>query len=519
MKIVLIISILTAIIYCNGTTINIPEDYNTIQSGINTSADGDTVLVQPGSYLENINFAGKNILVASLYYTTQDTSYISGTVIDGNQSGSVVVINSGETSEAILSGFTVTNGYTATNGAGLYIENSAPCLENLIISNNTANWGGAGIYCDESTVTVTDSWITGNTTSSNGGGINLGYSTLYLDNCLLTDNQANGYGGSAIYGGMSYTYINNCLFRDNYVDGCGGAILVDTNYLIEITDTEICYNTATYYGGGFMPFGCDSVLNRVSMHHNTANIGGAIYDYYSEVVLLNCTIADNQAIETASAIGMEGGNHMMLLNSIVYDNQGTSWFQDVSYIYIHAAYCDIEDYELFDFIEPLEYVIDADPMFMDHPLSDYYLRQNSPCHDSGIDRFIFDINDIEIELEVEEFMGEAPDMGAYEYYEVNEGSLDEITKSGMKLSCYPNPFNPETRICFNLNESQVVDLRIYNLRGELVKVLCEEVLAAGEQNILWNGKDNLEKEVSSGVYLVSIKAGGQIAGSKVVLVK
>jgi len=74
---------------CSGalsaTIINIPSEYLTIQQGIDASLVADTVLVQPGTYIENINYNGKNITVASLFLTSADTSYISQTIIDGNQ--------------------------------------------------------------------------------------------------------------------------------------------------------------------------------------------------------------------------------------------------------------------------------------------------------------------------------------------------------------------------------------------------------------------------------------------------
>jgi len=61
----------------NAATLNVPSQYSTVQSAINASSNGDTVLVQPGTYVENINFNGKNIFVGSLAFTISDISYIS----------------------------------------------------------------------------------------------------------------------------------------------------------------------------------------------------------------------------------------------------------------------------------------------------------------------------------------------------------------------------------------------------------------------------------------------------------
>jgi FlgD Ig-like domain len=479
--------------------------------------DGDTVLVQPGIYQESINFSGKNITLTSLYAATQDTSYISSTVIDGNQADSVVTINSGENSDAVLSGFTITNGFSATHGAGICIENSAPTLENLIVSNNTSYGGGAGIYCNQSTITLTDSWITGNVTDSNGGGIRLRRSTCYLNNSLLTANQADGYGGGAIYIGESYVTINNSVFRDNFANGQGGALLSDTWYLVDINDSEFYCNKATSRGGAIMSFACEMILNRVTLHHNTANEGGALYNSCSDIAILNCTIADNQAIESGSGISMERGNSIVLLNTIVYDNPGVAWtFEDG---FIQAAYCNIENYGQYSFINTLTNVIDENPLFMDHPLSDYYLRPDSPCHDSGIDWYHFIAGDFDIELTVDEYMGIMPDMGAYEYYEVSGESNDNIIPASPGLSCFPNPFNPETRLNFHLNEPEYVDLKIYNLKGQLIKVLCSKSLTAGEHYFSWIGTNCKDKKVASGIYFAILSAGNQQSVTKLVLIK
>ena len=83
------------------TTIKVPQDFPSIQTAINNSQNGDTVLVFPGTYFENINFKGKNIVLGSLFLTTGDTTFVSQTIIDGNQQGCVVTFENGENSTTI----------------------------------------------------------------------------------------------------------------------------------------------------------------------------------------------------------------------------------------------------------------------------------------------------------------------------------------------------------------------------------------------------------------------------------
>ena len=124
-------------IYLSATIINIPDDYAQIQQGINVSTDGDTILVQPGTYYENINYNGHNIVVASMFLTTQDSSYIEQTIINGSQNGSVVTFENEETPSALLIGFTITNGsgslligYGYLGGGGICCYQSSPVLSN-----------------------------------------------------------------------------------------------------------------------------------------------------------------------------------------------------------------------------------------------------------------------------------------------------------------------------------------------------------------------------------------------------
>jgi hypothetical protein len=132
-----------------ATIIKVPSDQPTIQAGINASAKGDTILVESGIYVENINFNGKEIVVGSFFILTGDTSYISQTVIRGNQTASVVTFANGEDSTAVLSGFTITGG-VAFYGGGIFCLSSNPTL---------AKEHGSGIYCQATDVNLVNSIV------------------------------------------------------------------------------------------------------------------------------------------------------------------------------------------------------------------------------------------------------------------------------------------------------------------------------------------------------------------------
>jgi hypothetical protein len=75
---------------------------------------------------------------------------------------------------------------------------------------------------------------------------------------------------------------------------------------------------------------------------------------------------------------------------------------------------------------------------------------------------------------------------------------------------YPNPFNPETKIAFSLIEPSHVQITIYNIRGQLVKTLIDEQREANNYTVIWNGRDNSSKSVSSGVYFYKMVSEGNI---------
>lgn len=87
------------------------------------------------------------------------------------------------------------------------------------------------------------------------------------------------------------------------------------------------------------------------------------------------------------------------------------------------------------------------------------------------------------------------------------------------LGNYPNPFNPETEIKFELNEQQNTNLTIYNLKGQHVKTLTDGYLPGGTYSYFWDGTDSQGKPVGSGVFFYRLTAGNISRTQKMVLLK
>src|SRR5215470_14292981 len=123
-----------------ASIIQVPADKPTIQDAIAAAANGDTVQVAPGTYVENLNFLGKAILV-----TSEQGPDV--TIIDGNGVGPVVTFATSEGRQSVLNGFTVRNGKNSTSGVGggIRTSNSSPTITGNIITHNSASTAGGGV--------------------------------------------------------------------------------------------------------------------------------------------------------------------------------------------------------------------------------------------------------------------------------------------------------------------------------------------------------------------------------------
>ena len=154
--------------------------YIHIQDAVNWAVAGDTILVWPGTYYENVDLKGKSITLASLALTTGDVSYKYSTTINGNKTGCCVLII--ESENAVLYGLTLKNGSgylvesirdSATVGGGIYCKESKLDVINCIIRNNKTNSGSGGIFIVKTDLYLSGTSIINNWTLRGSGGIGI----------------------------------------------------------------------------------------------------------------------------------------------------------------------------------------------------------------------------------------------------------------------------------------------------------------------------------------------------------
>lgn len=96
----------------------------------------------------------------------------------------------------------------------------------------------------------------------------------------------------------------------------------------------------------------------------------------------------------------------------------------------------------------------------------------------------------------------------------------KVLPHGFKLiSTYPNPFNPTTTIQYELTQTAPVLIRVFDVNGQLVSVLSDEVVDAGEHQVVWNGRDAQNQIISTGVYLAQMHVGQQTQVIKLTYLK
>lgn len=241
-----------------AATINVPSDYTTVQAAVTASANGDTVLVAPGTYSENINMSGRSILLLSSGGRTVTTLQAVGS------GDAVITCNTGENFNTIIRGFTIVGN---NSSRGVHCQGTSPIIEYCEVRNCGGVNDGAGFYCTNSSAMIRYNIIHSNAAGGTGSGIcvegssapgvDIHHNEIYnslgtgeaigclyvtavnIHNNILRTNTVNHWAASGIYvnGGSGQKIINNTIVgnRHGIVTFASPQPLVQNNIIVANT--------------------------------------------------------------------------------------------------------------------------------------------------------------------------------------------------------------------------------------------------------------------------------------------
>jgi len=471
-KFFILFTVLLFAIAIQANTIKVPEDYTEIQSAINAAQDGDTILVAEGTYLENIDFRGKGIVLTSYFIYTKSFDDITSTVIDGSNPANpdtascVLMYKSDQSfsddSSAALIGFTLTGGtgtaWTDEHGAGKYREGGgiliqywAPRIRFNIIKDNEA-YNKTGLA------------------SAGGGAIRCGDGNPLIENNIIIHNRGR-YGAGIVF---NYTggVIRNNVIAENFggEDYAGSGIWILANRF-----------------DGKMKI----VENNTIIHNSSVLSGGGIFLWSTNSVFVRNNIIWGNTAPANPQIRVQGASAEIIYNDVEdgYTGEGN---------------------------------IDLDPDFSG---TDYYLSSSSPCIDAGKDSVVF--NDIENPLNPGNALWPSQgtlrnDMGVFGG--PNRSDLpqvvlsidyDEKAPEGFYLfQNYPNPFNPATSINYQVSEPSFITIKVFNIIGQEIKTLVNEFKQSGKYSVQFDGTG-----LTSGIYFYKLDANQFTEIKKMIILK
>lgn len=466
--------------------VHIPSDFPTIQAGIAAAADGDTVLIAPGEYQENFTLENKTIVLGSWFVTTQDTSYIARTIIDGDGK-TIITVRSTAGAATTIAGLTLKNG---RNGI-------APRAKIRILNNNISGCedaidysGGSGGLCRYNVIE-----------HNRGEGLDLDEDVeLAIEDNVIRLNRADGieirlqkYSGPRLV-----LAIRRNVIYGNGEDGIQLVDSPDSSRRVIYIERNLIYQNAA------AGLGC------TGEGMTRENYEGA--DVLEPIYFINNTLIGNN-------YGISGGDNLLALNNVIAGTKMTA-MKKVNANSL-AAYNNFFDNGT-DFDRSNR---DDSTIFYAPPLLDknYRLTKASPGIDVGIAFFIWQ-GDTVLNFSRRDYNGVAPDLGAFEYDLPAAVTVPVFSGAAREeqafLSNYPNPFNNETRIAYQAPVSGSLTLRLYDSLGRLIRTLADGEKSAGVHYFVsWDGRNEQGATVASGVYFLALQGKDFSASRKLFLLR
>ncbi len=312
----------TITVTASGDIITVPGDFARIQDAIMVAADGDQVVVSPGTYAEwDIRLLGKAITVRGT--DPADSATVAGTVVDAGGNGRGFYVADGEGHDTVISGLTIANGY-AREGGGIGCWESAPTISRCVIRDcdaHAAGMGGGAIWGKDSDLVLDDCTLSGNSAVSYGGAISLSTAssamggilslpaTPEITDCRIEGNSAGS--GAGLFFSNVRPAIQGCVLLANSATVQGGGIFGVTSAAATIEDCTFEGNVAGF-GGGISLQRCQATIEGGSWLENEALEaffgGGGIFADRTTLTLSGASFTLNSSGNDGGGLYLNAGS-------------------------------------------------------------------------------------------------------------------------------------------------------------------------------------------------------------------
>jgi len=385
--------------------------------------------------------------------------------------------------------------------------------------------------------------------------ITTGANDCVIKNCVIRD-----FGHSAIYlkalSASDNGVFNNKIFRnlitgenvtyqrgintDGYENKCRNNeffynIIRNTNVVNQINGNNnwihhniidgiknsIVKSYAVGQGFSLQAYGTDLVChdnkidNNLIMNCDEPGIafngnGNAKYNnYIRNNIILNCGRNSKAGYDN---IGIAIANSGTIETNYFYNNCVFSKNENLPAVFLRGTYLSINQFNNQNSASDVALNnIQKNPLIETPDSVNFYLAENSPCIDAGIDVGLsYDYYGNSI------FTGNAPDIGIQEYYSTTgifTGNSIVVNSYSLQQN-YPNPFNPTTQIDYHISKNSFVNLIVYNALGQKVAQLVNQHQKSGKYSIKFEASN-----LPSGIYIYKIKTGEFSSVKKMMLIK
>ncbi|HHE47066.1 MAG TPA: T9SS type A sorting domain-containing protein, partial [Bacteroidetes bacterium] len=496
-------------------------------------AEDDSLVIEPGNRIfadilrfeDRYNVAG-NIRVYGYLRavgTEEDSIYFNA--LQDVSSGTVLYIRENREVESALSYCRFHGLHPFINGQSISITHCtfdstggiSLSGSNVIIENNRLN--NTGISVPEGRARIVNNRLT---TTRRSYGISAGR-TSDSDSILISQNRLKGFSTSIMAPGALFTFISENIIDSGSGENSKGIRMSNHNHIengYTLAMNNFINNTGTgirFEGTTFPKVAYNNLIDNASF----AGAIGSFRSHPASVFANNVVVNSSLGFYLDNYFGDENDDYLRSVNNLFlndsvllrikrpelnywdfrfnaafgFDSLGNepNYVGVLSQVNANGDSCD------------MGFNIFLDPQIVNLDSLDFRLYQGSPLIDAGNPDSIF--NDVDSTINDIGLFG-GPFGESYEY-PVGVGESDVPVPEGFTLSApYPNPFNSQVQFTFNLPKPGDVEVKVYDVTGRLVFGKDIAGLAAGSHRLVWNGRDNTGRGLTTGIYYFELAFEG-----------